>query len=567
MFAIVFYHSQKQNKNKVMSKKLFLLILPLVFPTLWAWVGVIKKHIMLWLFVFPLLGGAGVGYAQGCFGPATNFAAGTAPQSVVMADFNNDSKVDLAVANSGSNNVSVFLGDGAGSFTTTLTFAVGTHPISVISAYLDNDGFPDLAVANYNSNNVSVLIGDGTGNFAAAVNYAVGSYPISITSTYLLSGYMDLAVANVSSNNVSILKNYGNGYFATATNYTVGAQPISITNADFNGDGYKDLVTANYSANNVSVLFGASTGGFATATNFAVGTNPKSVISDDFNGDSKADLAVANYNSNGVSILLGTGSGSFSAATNFSLGTYPTSIISDYFNADAFIDLAVANYTSNNVSVMLGDGAGSFGAFGVAGNFAVGTGPISITRADFNGDGKADIATANYGSNDVSILFGAPLPTVTANASGTTVCSGTSVILTGGGAVTYGWTGGVSDGFAFPVTSTQTYTVTGTDGNGCNNTAVVTINLSTPSTPNICMVTSDSLSVNNILYWDKIVFANVQFFNDMVNTMSTDNDGWTYHLAITMSTKNNFEGSWDEMKLNELGGLYSDTKYVKGFRK
>lgn len=72
---------------------------------------------------------------------------------------------------------------------------------------------------------------------------------------------------------------------------------------------------------------------------------------------------------------------------------------------------------------------------------------------------------------------------------------------------------------------------------------------------------------NNILYWDKIVFANVQFFNDMVNTMSTDNDGWSYHLAITMSTKNNFEGSWGEMKINDLGGLYSDTKYVKGFRK
>ena len=71
-----------------------------------------------------------------------------------------------------------------------------------------------------------------------------------------------------------------------------------------------------------------------------------------------------------------------------------------------------------------------------------------------------------------------PLPTVTANASATTVCDGSPVTLTGSGAATYTWTGGVSDGVAFNPSVTDTYTVTGTDANGCMDSAsiMVTVN-------------------------------------------------------------------------------------------
>jgi hypothetical protein len=68
-----------------------------------------------------------------------------------------------------------------------------------------------------------------------------------------------------------------------------------------------------------------------------------------------------------------------------------------------------------------------------------------------------------------------PLPTVTANASATTVCAGNTVTLTGGGASTYSWSGGVTNGVSFVPTTTTTYTVTGTDVNGCTNTATKTI--------------------------------------------------------------------------------------------
>ena len=72
-------------------------------------------------------------------------------------------------------------------------------------------------------------------------------------------------------------------------------------------------------------------------------------------------------------------------------------------------------------------------------------------------------------------VFVNPPPTVIAQATDSTVCTGDQIILSGGGATSYLWTGSVTDGVAFTPATTGTYTVTGTDGNNCSNTAAITI--------------------------------------------------------------------------------------------
>ena len=108
------------------------------------------------------------------FAAAANFGAGTNPFSVAVGDFNGDGKQDLAVANEGSNNVSILLGDGAGSFSAATNFGVGTNPFSVAVGDFNGDGKQDLAVANNGSDNVSILLGNGAGSFSAATNFGVG---------------------------------------------------------------------------------------------------------------------------------------------------------------------------------------------------------------------------------------------------------------------------------------------------------------------------------------------------------------------------------------------------------
>jgi uncharacterized repeat protein (TIGR01451 family)/uncharacterized delta-60 repeat protein len=324
-----------------------------------------------------------LGDGAGSFGAVTNFGAGTSPISVTVGDFNNDDKPDLAVANQSSNNVSVRLGDGTGSFGAITNFAVGTSPSSVVVGDFNNDSKPDLAVANATTNNVSVLLGNGSGGFGATTNYSMGTSPRSVAvGDFNLDGKPDLAVANASSNNVSVRLGDGTGNFGSATTFTVGTSPRSVAVGDFNLDGKPDLVVANATSNNVSVRLGNGVGGFGAATNFVVGT-PVSVAVGDFNNDAKPDLAVVNQGSNNVSVRLGDGTGSFGATTNFAVGTSPRSVAVADFNNDGKLDLTVANATSNNVSVRLGDGAGSFGT---ATNFAMGTSPVSVAVGNFNKD-------------------------------------------------------------------------------------------------------------------------------------------------------------------------------------
>src|SRR5262245_29299306 len=89
------------------------------------------------------------------FAPATPYAAGDAPRSVAVGDFNGDGLPDLAVANQFSDTVSVLLGDGKGTFAGAVNYAAGNGPISVAVGDFNGDGKQDLATANHRSTNIN----------------------------------------------------------------------------------------------------------------------------------------------------------------------------------------------------------------------------------------------------------------------------------------------------------------------------------------------------------------------------------------------------------------------------
>ena len=349
---------------------------------------------------------------------------GSDPKSVAVGDFNGDGKLDLAVANAGSNTVSVLLGNGTGTFQAQTTYAVGVDPDSVAVGDFNGDGKTDLAVANWSSGSsgtVSILLGNGDGTFQAQTTSAVGGgpYPVAV-GDFNGDGKVDMAVANTVSNTVSVLLGNGNGTFQTRVQYAVGSDPISVAVGDFNGDGKTDLAVANAGSNSVSVLLGNGNGTFQTQVQYAVGSDPESVAVGDFNGDGKPDLAVANEEGTTVSILLGNGNGTFQAQTTYTAGFEPGSVAVGDFNGDGKIDLVVTNA---DISILLGNGNGTFQA---QTDYAAGTGgPFSVTVGDFNGDGKPDLAMANVNGGTVSILLGTPVQpeasvTVTSSAGSST---------------------------------------------------------------------------------------------------------------------------------------------------
>ena len=90
---------------------------------------------------------------------------------------------------------------------------------------------------------------------------------------------------------------------------------------------------------------------------------------------------------------------SFSPAVNYEVGAVPAAVVTDDFNGDGRLDLASANYYNSSVSILLGYADGTFQA---AQNFATGAYPQSLAVGDVNKDGKLDLVTVN--GNDVSVL-------------------------------------------------------------------------------------------------------------------------------------------------------------------
>src|SRR6266481_7907382 len=115
------------------------------------------------------------------FATATNYITGEFPESLVVGDFNGDGKQDLAVANNGSDNVSILLGDGMGHFSAPENFAVGPQPSSVAVGDFNGDGKQDLVVV-LQTTSVSILLGDGTGNFSGPTLFstAFGSWSVAV---------------------------------------------------------------------------------------------------------------------------------------------------------------------------------------------------------------------------------------------------------------------------------------------------------------------------------------------------------------------------------------------------
>ena len=144
----------------------------------------------------------------------------------------------------------------------------------------------------------------------------------------------------------------------------------------------------------------------APGSPFRTGSGPVAVVAADFNGDAKADLAIANYDSNTVTVLLGNGVGGFTPAAGspFPAGTSPISLTSADFNSDGRLDLAVAD-ADGSVTVLLGNGAGGF-TMAAGSPIATALFQVSIASADFNGDGKPDLAIVNELTDNIGILLG-----------------------------------------------------------------------------------------------------------------------------------------------------------------
>jgi hypothetical protein len=209
--------------------------------------------------------------------------------------------------------------------------------------------------------------------------------------------------------------------FMNPVSYSVPGALMAVL-ADLNGDGMLDIVTANgfvYNGSGVSLLLGKKNGAFQPATTIVAAGNPNWILVGDFNNDGKLDIAVGNEpNPNfpppvggppitDVSILLGKGDGTFSPSIETqTLGALAMAAAD--FNGDGKLDLAITG-VDGPVQILLGNGDGTFTVTSTSVSGMSGM----IIAGDFNHDGKQDLLAGGWqllGNGDGTVSFGQALP-------------------------------------------------------------------------------------------------------------------------------------------------------------
>lgn len=351
----------------------------------------------------------------GCAVPTFNapqtVAAGNDPYGLASGDFNGDGKADLAVANYIAGTVRILLGG----TTVGATYNVGALPNYVATKDVNGDGKLDLVVVSRGTDKVTILLGAGNGTFTRKGDYEVGNKSTGVViGDFNGDGRADLAVPNDGLGNIAILDGNGDGSFKLPRYYYAGPSPQPGVVGDFDKDGKLDLAFPNYFSGEVTIIFGDGLGNFGRSwvVKTAEGVGMEAIAAGDLNGDGNLDLVVTNSTKNTVIPILGNGVGGFTQASGFGVsgsGQYFASVVIGDLNGDGKVDIGIGDYGSNTVLLIKGSGTGFFTgqAFDNVNPtiLNVGSHPLALQKADFNGDGKPDLAIANTGSGTVSVIL------------------------------------------------------------------------------------------------------------------------------------------------------------------
>lgn len=333
---------------------------------------------------------------------------GLGPRGICAEDINGDEIADLIVANLGtyllyqSQTLDVYFGKGDGTFTLAQSLPVGdgNQPYGIAAADLRGIDRLDVIVPNKDGNTVSVFLAKADGTFEEPTAFAANDAWSVSAGDLNGDGFLDLAVANFDSKAISILMGIGDGDFLPAFKIPAIAdmQPRAVEFGDFNNDGQLDMVVPSDTFSGRVAIY-LNTGSknqiaFAAPRIINVGQLTGYAQIYDFNDDGNLDIATSSAYSNNISILLGRGDGSFAPPLQYWTGDiWPFGMVLTDFNGDGKTDIVTAGVKGIRCAVLLGDGRGGFAA---PYHFEV-EGPSRwVAAADFNSDGKMDVAVGNY---------------------------------------------------------------------------------------------------------------------------------------------------------------------------
>ncbi len=243
------------------------------------------------------------------------------PSTNEGADLDGDGDIDFVVGSAWGTMVHVFMGDGEGNLTQTQNLVAGTRVRGVCLLDFENDGDADIFATAYVNNRVATFTNDGNGTFSEATTFDVGSGEWSCASVDLNEdGFTDIVVGTrIGGEIVSLLSN-GDGTFTEYQSITTSGDPWMLAAGDMNGDGHGDVVSVNATEKTMSVTLGDGLGGFAEPVAYSVEEEgdgfPLAVDVGDLDGDGDLDVVTADFNTRLYLIFENLGDGTMRRLPN-----------------------------------------------------------------------------------------------------------------------------------------------------------------------------------------------------------------------------------------------------------
>jgi len=332
------------------------------------------------------------------------------PYSIAAADIDLDSDVDLSFVDNSADSLHVLLNNGAGVFAAGVEMNVGSQPSSLCTGDIDNYYGLDLVIGLSGADSLTILYADGSGAFDPPVSYYVGG-SVKGCSVVDVNGdaWPDVITIHNSPDLVRVCRNQADRTFGAPASYPLVGPPEALVTADIDRDGSMDIVLVSYWLNQLWVLLNDGTGNFASGATHAVSSRPTAVVATDLDQDQWIDFAVSNSADNRVGVLRNDGTGNLESAVYAPLVGSPHAILAGDINGDVSPEIAAAVTSSDLLTVM---NVSEDLSFTPRWDCRTGTGPRSLAGADFDGDGRLDVASCDADGGVVSVLLNRTFPRI-----------------------------------------------------------------------------------------------------------------------------------------------------------